>query len=306
MMTSIGKSYYEFLLAQGILGGISIGLTMSPGLAATGQYFDKNRGAAMGLAVAGSSIGGVIFPIALSKMLANPRLGFGWSIRICGFIIISTLLVACTIIRPRLPPRRGRFFILSAFKELPYLALITAILLIMLGLFTPFFYLPEYAVDHGMSVQLASYLVSILNGASFLGRLVPGIIADKAGGLNMLMAGGLSSGILILCFQFMTTNVTIILFAVLYGFCSGTIITLMSLNIARIPKNPGDIGTYMGQGMAVVSFGALIGPPVNGALVARYHTFGRSLTMSGVFVIAGGLFVLVVKLVSKKGIFSKT
>ena len=37
----------------------------------------------MGLAIAGSSIGGVVFPIALSRMLNNPKLGFGWSVRVC-------------------------------------------------------------------------------------------------------------------------------------------------------------------------------------------------------------------------------
>ena len=35
---------------------------MAPGVASTGQYFNKKRGAAMGIAVAGSSLGGVIFP----------------------------------------------------------------------------------------------------------------------------------------------------------------------------------------------------------------------------------------------------
>lgn len=37
-------------------------MAMAPGVASTGQYFNKKRGAAMGIAVAGSSLGGVIFP----------------------------------------------------------------------------------------------------------------------------------------------------------------------------------------------------------------------------------------------------
>jgi hypothetical protein len=36
------------MLAQGILGGLGMGMTMAPGMAATGQYFNKKRGAAMG------------------------------------------------------------------------------------------------------------------------------------------------------------------------------------------------------------------------------------------------------------------
>jgi hypothetical protein len=36
------------------------------------------------VAVSGFSIGGVVFPIALSKMLKNEYLGFGWFVRIVG------------------------------------------------------------------------------------------------------------------------------------------------------------------------------------------------------------------------------
>lgn len=94
MMTSLCKEYYQFMLAQGVVGGIAMGFCMAPAVAATGQYFNKKRGAAIGLAVAGSSLGGVIFPIALSKMLYNPSIGFGWSIRILGFIMFALLIPA--------------------------------------------------------------------------------------------------------------------------------------------------------------------------------------------------------------------
>ena len=306
MMTSICKKYYQFLLAQGIVGGISMGLTMAPGMAATGQYFNKNRGAAMGLAVAGSSIGGVVFPIAISRMFYNPSLGFGWSVRVVGFIILAALLTALSLTRARLPPRKKRFFLLSAFKEPTYVALVMACFLIFLGLFTPFFYLPSLATERGMSAQLAAYLVSILNGASFFGRVIAGIMADKVGRLNMLMAAALASGILVLCLQKMTSNATIILFSALYGFCSGAIASLLTVNLSGIPKDPSNIGTYMGQGMAVVSIGALVGPPSNGALVSRYHTFNDSLIMSGIFIVLGGLLVIVPKITSKKGMFTKS
>lgn len=79
-----------------------------------------------------------------------------------------------------------------------------------MGLFLPFFYLPSYAVSHGMSPQLASYIVAILNAASFFGRVIPGIMGDKWGRLNILFASGLSTAILIFCFTLMKTSATII------------------------------------------------------------------------------------------------
>ena len=305
-MTSLCNSYYQFMLAQGILGGISMGMSMAPCLAATGQYFQKKRGAAMGVTIAGSSLGGVIFPIALGKMLNSKKLGFGWSIRICAFMMLGLLVPACMLIRARLPPRRGKFLLLAAFKDMHYISIIASVFFMMLGVFMPFFYLPTYGIAHGMSTELASYIVSILNAASFFGRVVPGILADKLGRLNMLCAAGLSTGILIFCFQRLQSNTSIIVFSVLYGFCSGAIVSLMTVALAQVPKDAKNIGTYLGMGMCVVGFAVLIGPPVDGALVSRYGGFDQVSTMSGVFVVVGGLGVLISMHASGKGVFARS
>jgi MFS family permease len=74
-MTSLCSEVYHFMLAQGTLGGIGMGALQAPPMAAVGQYFNKRRGAAMGLAVAGSSISRVVFPMALSEMLDESSLG---------------------------------------------------------------------------------------------------------------------------------------------------------------------------------------------------------------------------------------
>ncbi|PQE15489.1 riboflavin transporter MCH5 protein [Rutstroemia sp. NJR-2017a WRK4] len=298
MMTSICSEYWEFMLAQGVLGGIATGMTMAPGTTAVSQYFDKKRGAAMGLCVAGSSVGGVIFPIALSKMLYNPTLGFGWSVRIIAFIVLAILLPSSAAIRARLPPRKKAFFIPSAFKESRYVTLILSAFLMILGVFIPIFYLPTYAVEHGMSAELSSDLVSILNGASFFGRVIPGVMADKVGRLNMFAVVGICTGILIFCWQRITTNAGIIVFAVLYGFFSGAIVSLVTTCLSSVPRDPRNIGTYMGMGMATVAFSALIGPPINGALVDKYHSFDQVSIFSGVVVVVGGILVLPIKYVN--------
>ncbi|KAF5869999.1 putative monocarboxylate permease-like protein [Botrytis fragariae] len=275
MMTSLCKEYYQFMLAQGILGGVATGMTMAPGMTAVGQYFNKKRGAAMGITVAGSSVGGVIFPIALAKIPWN---------------LLHNYPSAIT-------PRKKSFFLPAAFKELPYITLLVSAFLMMLGVFIPIFYLPSYAVQYGMSTELASYLISILNGASFFGRVIPGILADKIGRLNMLCAVGVSTGILVFCWQSITSSAGIIVFAAIYGFCSGAIVSLVTLCLAMVPENPQNIGTYMGMGMFVTAFAALIGPPINGALVEHYHSFDQVADFSGVVVLVGGLFVLVIKVV---------
>ncbi len=282
-----------------------MGMSMAPTMAAVGQYFNKNRGAAMGLTIGGSSLGGVLYPIIISKMLNNSSLSFGWTVRILGFLMLAIMLPSAAAIRPRLPPRKNKFFLPEAFKDPQYTTLIGSVFLMLMGMFMPVFYLLSFAVSKGMSTQLAGYLLAILNGASFFGRVIPGVLGDKLGRLNALAAAGLSSGILILCMQKLDSNASVIIFALIYGFCSGAIVSGMAVCLAQITPDPRNLGTYMGMGMAIIAIAALIGPPIDGALVDKYNGFNEVAIFSGVLVLAGGFTTIGVKHFHPKGIISK-
>lgn len=88
MLLSLGKSYWQFMLCQAVLQSILMGILQFPSMAAVSQYFDVNRAAAIGVAASGSSIGGIIIPVALSKMLNGTNIGFGWGIRVIGFLSV--------------------------------------------------------------------------------------------------------------------------------------------------------------------------------------------------------------------------
>lgn len=64
-------------------------------------YFHKRRAIAGGFAIAGSSLGGVIFPIMVVHLL--PKVGFGWTMRICAFLILGLLIIANLTISSYLP-----------------------------------------------------------------------------------------------------------------------------------------------------------------------------------------------------------
>ncbi|KAF2458730.1 major facilitator superfamily domain-containing protein [Lineolata rhizophorae] len=306
MMTSLCTKYWQFMLAQGILGGISNGMTMAPSMAATSQYFNKKRGAAMGISIAGSSIGGVIFPIALGRMLDYTSLSFGWSVRIVGFLAFAILAFATMVIKARLPPRKDQFFLPRAFKNVTYDVLTAAVFLGFIGMLTPIFYLPVYAVSHDMSTLLAFYLAAILNGASFFGRVIPGILADKFGRCNSLAAALFSSGILSFCWTQCTTNASIIVFAAFFGFCTGAIISSAAVALVSCSEDPKNMGTYMGMGMGIASISALVGPPVNGAFLDHYGNFDAMAWFSGALCLAGGAAVIVAKSVSPQGVLALT
>ena len=95
MMTSLCKEIYQFILAQGVLLGISMALLACPMLALVGQHIKVKRGAAMGLVLGGSSLGGVVWPIVINELLTHSNVGFPWTMRIVGFIMLPLLMVSC-------------------------------------------------------------------------------------------------------------------------------------------------------------------------------------------------------------------
>jgi MFS family permease len=303
MATSVCGKYYQFSLAQGVLGGAGMGMSMALALASTAQYFHEKPAVAIGITVAGSSIGGVVFPVALEQMLYS-SLGFACAVGVVGFILLGVHGLAIVSIRPYFPPRKRQSPESDVVKEPGYIATIGVIVILYLGIFTPFFHLPLYGHYHCMSTRMSFYLISILNGNPLFGRLVPGILAEQIGTLNMLSTSSCAAGILTISWIRMATNAPLILFAVLYGFSSGGIISLTAAAIASIPKSPREIGTYMGIGMGVLSIASLVGPPINGVLAHAYTGLLQVQIFSGLVMLAGAILVVFTKLVSR-GLFSK-
>lgn len=293
------------MLAQGVLMGITMGLIQFPCMAAVMQYFDKKRAAALGLVVSGSSIGGVVIPIALSKMLNGTELGFGWSVRIIGFILIPLLGFSCMTVRSRLPPRKTTWFIGAAFKDPRFSLIVAALFFMFIGMLAPLFYIPTYAVSRGMDAALASYLLAIVNAASTFGRIIPGVLADKFGRLNVFTIGGIATGIVVFCLNEAKSTAALIVYSIAVGFSSGTIISGGSAAFAICIKNPQDSGTYLGMGIGVSSIAALIGPPVNGALVDGYGGFLQMSIFSGVMCVIGGFVALAAKAVTPQGVLGR-
>jgi len=101
------------------------------------------------------------------------------------------------------------------------------------------------------------------------------------------------------------SNAALIVYAVVVGFTSGTIISGGSAAISMCPKDPRDTGTYMGMGMGVGSVAVLIGPPVCGALVKRFGGYLQGTVFSGTMVIVGGFVAAAAKLATPQGIWGR-
>ncbi|KAK6085965.1 Riboflavin transporter MCH5-like protein 1 [Seiridium cupressi] len=306
MMLSLCKTYWQVMLVQGVLMGIVMGFPQIPVFASISHWFDRKRAAAFGIVVSGSSIGGVVIPIAISKMLNGPSLGYGWTVRIIGFLVMPLLAFSCITVKARLPPRVTRIWIPKIFKDNKYLLLVGAMFFMFMGMFAPLFYIPTYATTRGLDSTLAGYLLAILNAASTFGRIIPGVLADKIERINVFAFGGIATGMIIFCMNSAETSAGLIVYAVVFGFWSGTIISGASAAITLCVKDPREVRTYLGMGIFIAAFGTLRGPPINGALVDKYGGFFQVSMFSAALTVFGGLLAIAAKAVTAEGLMGRT
>lgn len=178
-MTSVCTEYWQLFLAQGICTGIGNGLLFCPTLAILPTYFNKKRAMAVGLAASGTTTGGMIIPGIVEALL--PRVGFGWTLRVLGLIMLVFQVTCFLLARTRVPPRTvGPLVEISAFKEMPYLLFAIGIFFCFWGIYPAYYYVGEYAssvigVSQGDSINL----LIIMNGIGIVGRLLPPYLSDR-------------------------------------------------------------------------------------------------------------------------------
>lgn len=118
-MTSLATEYWQLFLAQGLCTGLGNGLLFCPILSVISTYFIERRALAIAIAASGSATGGLVFPAIVETLL--PRIGFGWTVRIIGFVMLALQAVVFVCVKTRLPPRKsGPLIEWGAFTEAPY------------------------------------------------------------------------------------------------------------------------------------------------------------------------------------------
>ncbi|KAK4610509.1 Agnestins efflux protein AgnL12 [Fulvia fulva] len=324
-MVSLCREYYQFFLAQGVLLGISMALINIPTSTIVPKYFKRHRGLAQGISIGGSSLGGVIWPIALDRMLNYDDIGFGWSMRIVGLAMMPMLAIAILFLRkpvdlkshePTSGSEKGTATIassakqsrkkrdLTSLKKPPYILLCLGLAIANFGYFVPLFYISTYAVSLGFSENLAFYLISILNGASLFGRILPGLVADRYGHFNIMTIAVFLTGLIVFCWTTATSVAGLVIRAMAFGFISGAILSQM-VAYATVLSTGESYGAGIGIGISMgsVSFTALFGTPIAGELV-KYGYIALS-CFSGSALMVGGVFIACSRLAQDRRILAQ-
>ncbi|KAF5121087.1 MFS transporter asaE [Metarhizium anisopliae] len=272
VLVSFADKYYQLFLVQGLLVSVGSSAVFHSSTAAVLRAFSarpRRQALAVGVMTSGASICGIVLPIMMRDLIG--RVGFPWMMRITAFSFIGLLSITCLLVQSSLPLKPNPFKIrdyLKQLQDLPLALTSTAFFLFMMGMLLPFNYMLLQAKSAGASPVLITYLLPILNGASVLGRLVGGSLAEPVGHYRLIKAMAILCAVSCLTIWLPTTKIAgIVLFPVFFGFSSGGFIALCPSLIAKI-SNKEVVGTRTGASFSMQALGALVGSPLGGALVA--------------------------------------
>lgn len=270
-MTSLGTTYWQILLAQGVCLGSGMGLLFLPTTAILAQYFTTRRALAIGLASTGSPLAGIVFPIIFSKLLA--RLGFGWATRVIAFILLGLSVIPVVFMKTRIPPsgRKRALVDQGALRDPAFVLFVLACFFVFLCLYTAFFYIQLFDESHHISsLSFSPYMVTLLNVGSVFGRVIPNYLADKLGSVNMCLVCAAASSILLFGWMGIHNLGGLVVFALLYGMFSGGIVSVVPSALISLSPDISRVGTRMGMNFMLTGFSILVGTPIAGAILGGF------------------------------------
>ena len=285
LVTSVWQFYFlYFLVAAGYMFGGPL-----PNQVLVSRWFKKSRGKAMGIAYLGVGVGGMLVP-HIARIL-NYQLNWRSSLVVLGAIMIAAALPMALIVKespgdkaldkkkddlkmPLAAVIKEKSFYLLAIGSMCSIGAVAGISQ-NLKLF--------FSLDLNYTQEYAANIISIVLGASIIGRLLMGWLADRYSKKYVMILIYTLISVSILLLHYASAPGVIYIFAFIFGIGLGgdyMIIPLMAAEIfgAKI------LGRVMGLILTVDGLGEAFGPILAGGL--RDHTGSYALAFTALIVLS--------------------
>ena len=313
LAASFCHDIWQLYLAQAVMFGIGAGTLYIAAVSVPGEWFNKRKATAYGILYTSSGAGGIVWPIVVTVLLDS--VGFGWTVRIILLVTAIQLAFGILFMRRRSIytadsvqraaeqqlSSSGRHSQTPRLREIyadRKLWFISATYLILsVGMLSPMFFVSGFGPTVGVSRRLSFYLLAMLNAASIPGRTLTGWLADRYGRLNVLVSATLLAAVVCLCvWTTVTGTAGVVVFALLYGFAFGGLISLMPAVTAQVCGQQ-HLATKFGLVSAAGAIGCLVGAPL-AALFLDGQRLGyqRCAAFSGEFIVLADLMMIAIRL----------
>lgn len=263
---------HSFLSAFACLGiGVGAGLAcvFVPSMAAVGEWFQRNRDLALGIAISGIGCG----TLAAAPIGAALIRDYGWRNTLTIFGIAGGALLLLSALWMAAPPTNATSRgsgqgvwkkVRTARFSVMYVALFlsaTAILIAMV-------YLPALAEHEGMTRVAAASLVGYIGGASVVSRLGLDAVAGKLGILRVYQFSFFIVCAACFVWMYVTSHMGLVLFSIILGVGYGGVAALTPAVAIDMFGLEG-LGELLGILLTAFGSASVAGPPLAGYLVDR-------------------------------------
>ncbi len=295
---------YPWLLCCYLLLGIGIaGATLLPCSMVVANWFATRRGIAMGIALAGTSVGGMIMTLVAAYAIAWKGWRAGYlALGLPMLVVVIPVVLLLVRTRPRGDEPRASMMdsMIEETKSLPGLEVGPALRarsfwMISIAQFCFSFsaagavaHLVTYLIGVGYAATRAALVISLVFGLTSLGKLAMGSFADRVSGrialsINFLIA---SAGFLLVLGA---ARIGILLaFVILFGLTLGAPLVLMPLLVVE-SLGLKRFGTVAGMTGVCGTIGAAIGPIAAGHIYDVNHSYTHAFLMFVAMLLVGAL-----------------
>lgn len=294
---------WQLYLLYGVFAGIGFCTHDVITLSTVARWFVKYRGMMSGITKVGTGAGQFLVPLIASALIS----AFGWrnAYLIIGGVVL-VLLVSLAQLMKRDPSligllpdgnqqirhcntllmKKNSLPLLEAVRTNQFWKICLAEFSAYFCIFTIIVHIVPHAIDKGMEPSIAAMVLATIGGASMIGRFVMGIVNDKIGGRYSLMISFIILIGSIILLQIISAAWMLFIFALVYGFAHGGILTVMSPMIAEF-FGMGSHGQLFGAILFVGTIGATIGPILSGYIFDTTGEYMMAFMILTVFAIAG-------------------
>ncbi len=306
------SSLWQVYIIWGVLLGVGGGSAYAPMMSTIPRWFARRRGIAMGIALTGLGLGGVISP-PLAQWLID---SYGWRQAFIILGLITFLIVVPLAQFMRHSPQRvglkpygenettDKQSSASAVEGLSFKQAIKTGRFWLLGLiiFSMFFaiqlilvHIAPYAVDIGISAMVAASILSTLLATSLIGKLSLGFICDRIGARRALTACLVGLTLSLIWLLFAKEIWMFYVFAVAFGFFFGGLVPTYQL----VPTELFGL-RFLGTIIAICIFCGLTGGAVGPLLAGTIFDVTGSYNLALQICVIIGALTLILSLILLK------
>ncbi|KAJ2708209.1 hypothetical protein FB645_000055 [Coemansia sp. IMI 203386] len=271
LLASFATQPWHLLLTQGVICGVGAALTFLPAAVVPSQWFEKRRGLATGAVNMGIGVGGLVWTQFNHLMIR--KISVEWTLRLTSVVVLTTCTASLFLIKTYNNTDRPQTVGLQSLKNRNLIVFMICSFFTGISSLIPFYYLPGYSKDIGISDNGSALITSIANAASLTGRFLAASVSDYFGPAFILLCAYALTSTSILFVWTTTRNFAgTMAFGILFGLGYGATFTQTSAFVAKyfgVDTLPVFVGLYY----TVSGFGYLFGPPIAGVILEKTRSW---------------------------------